>query len=163
MGRFFFCGETVVADAADFGAGDSDLDVAVAGDLFLELLVETGLEFADLAATEACDVDVVAGAVGFVVVTVAAEVEEVEFVDETFALEEVDGAVDRDKMNFGTDFLGAVEDLVNVEMLLGGIHDLEDDAALAGETDAALSQSLLEMAGGFGGVDAFSGRDAMRW
>ena len=83
-GLLSFSSEAVVADAADFGARDGNLDVAIAGDLTLELLVQSGLEFADLAATEAGNMDVVARAVGFVVVPVAPEVEEVKFVDETF-------------------------------------------------------------------------------
>jgi hypothetical protein len=33
-GGIFFAGEAVVADAAYFGAGDGDLHVEVAGDLF---------------------------------------------------------------------------------------------------------------------------------
>ena len=160
---FFGGGEAIVADAADFGAGDGHLDFAVAGDLFFELFVETGLEFADLAAAKAGDVDVVARAVGFVVVAIAAKVEEIEFVNETFFFEQVDGAVDGDEMDFGADFLGAVEDLINVEMLLGGVHDLEDDAALARETNAALTQRLLEMAGGDRDIDAFAAGDAMGW
>jgi len=105
----------------------------------------------------------VAGAVSFVIVAIAAKVEEIELVDETFFLEEVDGAVDGDEVDFGIEFLGALEDLVDVEMLLGGIHDLEDDAALAGEAEAALAEGVLEMAGGSGGVDAFSAGDAVRW
>jgi hypothetical protein len=159
---FFVGGEAVVADAADFGAGDGDLDVAIAGNLLLELLVETGLEFADLTATEAGDVDVIARPVGFVVVAIAAEMEKIELVDETFFFEEVDGAVDGDEMDFRTDFLCTLEDLIDVEMGFGGVHDLEDDTALAGQTDAALAQGFLEMARGFGGVDAFAAGNAMR-
>jgi hypothetical protein len=74
-------GEAVVADAAYFGAGDGDLHVEVAGDLFLELFVKAGFEFADLPATEAGDMDMVARAVSFIIVAVTAEMEEVEFVD----------------------------------------------------------------------------------
>jgi hypothetical protein len=131
--------------------------------LLFELFVEAGFEFADFAAAEAGDVDVVAGAVGFVVVTVAAKVEQIELVDETFFFEEVDGAVNGDEVDFRADFLGAIEDLIDVEVLLGGIHDLEDDAALAGEANAALAEGVLEMAGGLGGVDAFAAGDAMGW
>jgi len=131
-GGSFFEGEAVVADAAYFGAGDGDLHVEVAGDLFFELFVEAGFEFADFAAAETGDVDVVAGAMSFVVVAIASEVEEIEFVDETFFFEEVDGAVDGDEVDGGIHFLGALEDLVDVEVLLGGVHDFEDDAALAG-------------------------------
>jgi len=137
------------------------LHVEVAGDLFFQLLVEAGFEFADFAAAKARYVDMVAGAVGFVVVAVAAEVEEVELVDEAFFFEEVDGAIDGDEVDSGVHFLGAFEDLVDVEMLLGGVHDFENDAALASEANSLLAESFLEMAGGFGGVDAFAGGDAV--
>ena len=151
-----------MANAADFGAGDGDLDGAVAGDLLLELFVEAGLEFANLAAAETGDVDMIAGAVGFVVVAVAAKMEEIEFVDEAFAFKKIDGAIDSDEMDFGIDFLCSVEDLVHVEMPFGGIHDLEDDAALASEANAALTKGVLEMAGGLGNVDALAAGDPMR-
>jgi hypothetical protein len=80
--------------------------------------------------------DVVAGAVGFVVVTIAAKVEKIELVDEAFFFEEVDGAIDGDEMDGGINFLGAGEDLIDVEMLLGGVHDFQDDAALAREANS---------------------------
>jgi hypothetical protein len=149
--------EAVVADAAYFGAGDGDLHVEVAGDLFLELFVKTGFEFADLAATEAGDMDMVAWAVSFIIVAVAAKMEEVEFVDEAFLFEEIDGAVDGDEVDGGVHFLGAFEDLIDVEVLLSIVHDFEDDAALAGEANSLFAQGFLEVAGGFGGVDAFAG------
>ena len=66
-------------------------------------------------------------------------------------------------MDFGTDFLGAFEDLVDVEMLLGGIHYLENDAALASDANASLAEGGLEMTRRFGGVDAFARGDAPGW
>ena len=157
----FFEGEAVVADATDFGAGDSDLHVEIAGDLFLELFVEPGFEFADLAAAETGDMDVVAGAVGFVVVAIAAKMEQIELVDEAFFFEEVDGAVDGDEVDGRVHFLSAREDLVDVEMLFGVVHNFEDDTALAGEANSLFTESFLEVAGGVRRVDAFSGRDTM--
>jgi hypothetical protein len=154
--------QTVVADAADFGAGDGDLHFEVAGDLFLQLLVEAGLKFANLAAAETGHVDVVAGTVCFVIVAVASEMEKIEFVNEAALLEKVNGAVDGDEVDFGIDFLGAFEDLVHIEVLLGVVHDFQDDAALAGEANALFAEGLLERAGGFGGVEAFASGDAMR-
>jgi hypothetical protein len=139
------------------------LDVAVYGDLLFELLVKAGFEFAHFAATETGDMDMVAGAVSFVIVAVATEVEEIEFVDEAFLFEQVDGAVDSDEVDFRINLLSAFEDLIDVEMLLGGIHDLEDDAALACKTNAALTESILEMARGGSGVDAFASGNATRW
>jgi hypothetical protein len=140
---FFFGGEAVVADAADFGAGDSDANVAVGGDLLFELFVEAGFKFANFAATQASNVDVIARAVGFVIMTIAAEMEKIEFVDEALTLKKINGAVDGHEMDFRIDFLGAFENLVDVEVLLGGIHDLKDDSALAGEADAALAEGIL--------------------
>ena len=64
-------------------------------------------------------------------------------------------------MDGGVHFLGAFEDLIDVEMLFGGVHDFENDAALAGEADSLFAEGFLEVAGGFGGVDAFAGGDAM--
>ena len=159
-GSLGFGRQAGVADAADFGARDGDLDVAVAGDLLLELFVEARFEFANFAAAETGDVNVVARAMRFVIVAVATEVEKIEFVDESLALEKVDGAIDGDEMDLGVDLLGTLEDLVDIEMLLGAVHDFEDDAALAGETNAALTQGLLEAPGGVGGIDALTGRDA---
>jgi len=131
--------------------------------LLFELFVQAGFEFANLAAAETRDMDVIARAVGFVIVAIAAKVEEIEFVDETFFFEEVDGAIDGDEMDFGADFLGALEDLVDVEMLLGGVHDLENDAALACEPNAPLAEGIAELARGCGGVDAFAAGDPARW
>jgi hypothetical protein len=150
------------AVAAYFGAGDGDFHVEVAGDLFLELLVEAAFEFSDFSTAEAGDVNVVAGAVAFVVVAVTAEVEQVELVDEALFFEQVDGAVNGDEVDAGIDFLRAGEDLVDVEVLLGVVHNLEDDAALLGHAEAALGEDLLELAGGFGGIEAFPGGDAAR-
>lgn len=151
-----------MADAAYLGAGDRDLDAAVMRDLLHKVLVEARFKFADLATADARDVNVVARAVGFVIVAIAAEVKEIEFVDKSVFLEQIDGAVDGDEVDFGIDFLRAVEDLVDVQMLLGGVHDLEDDAALAGETNAALAKSLLELAAVSGrSVNAFASGDAM--
>ena len=130
--------------------------------MLLELFVEAGLEFANFAAAEAGNVNVVARAMSFVVVAIAAKMEEIELVDEAFFFEQVDGAVNGDEVDFGADLLGTVEDLVDVEMGFGGVHDLKDDATLASEADAALAKSFLEMAGGLGGVDTFATGNAMR-
>jgi len=61
----------------------------------------------------------------------------------------------------GSIFWARSEDLIDVEVLLGGVHDFEDDAALAGEANSLFAKGFLEVARGFGGVDAFAGRDAM--
>src|ERR1700733_5850281 len=47
-------------------------------------------------------------------------------------------------------------------MAAGGVHYLQQDAALASQTDAAGPQLAFEMAGEFV-IDAFAGGDAMCW
>ena len=64
-------------------------------------------------------------------------------------------------MDGGVHFLGASEDLVDVKVLLGGVHDFEDDAALTSKANSLFTESFLQVAGRFSGVDAFAGRDAM--
>ncbi len=84
----------VGAEAAYFCAGNCDFDAAVAGDLGFELLVEFAFEFADLATADAGYVNVVAWAVALVEMAVAAEVQEIELVNEAMTLQEIQRAID---------------------------------------------------------------------
>src|SRR5277367_4195067 len=84
----------VGAEAAYFCAGYGDFDAAVAGDLGFQLLVEFAFELADFAAADAGDMDMVARAVAFVEVAIAAEMQEIEFVDEALTLEKIQRAID---------------------------------------------------------------------
>lgn len=68
-------------EAADLGSGDGDFDTAIAGNLMFQLLVQVTFEFAHLPAANARDVDVVAGAMGFVEMAVAAQVKQIELVN----------------------------------------------------------------------------------
>ena len=151
----------VGAEAADFCAHDGDFDAAVSSDWLFELFVKFAFEFADFAAAHAGYVNVVARAVAFVEVAVAAEVEKIEFVDQALALQQVEGAINGDLGDSRIYFYGAFEDFAGVQVAAGGFHHLEEDAALASEANAAGAQGLLQMAGGFA-VDAFAGGDAVR-
>ena len=105
--------------------------------------------------------DVVARAMALVEMLVAAKVQEIEFVDEAVALEQVESAINRDTMDAGIDFLGAFEDGAGVEVAFGVVHYFEEDFSLAREAYAALFQGGLEAAGALVGVDAFAGGDSM--
>ncbi len=150
------------AEAAHFCAGHCDFDAAVAGDLGFQLFVEFAFEFADFAAANAGYVDVVARAVALVEVTVAAEVEKVELVDEAVALEEIESAIDGDAGYAWIELLGALQDFVGIEVAAGCVHYLQEDAALASEANAAGAEFAFEMAGEFV-IDSFAGGDAMCW
>jgi hypothetical protein len=63
----------------------------------------------------------------------------------------------------GVNFLRAFEDLIHVEMLLGVVHDLQDDAALARHANPARGYGLLEPSCGLRGVEALGGGSAVGW
>ena len=131
------------AVSADFGSRNCDLHLEVPRNLLLELLVKAAFKFPHLAATEARYVNVVPRAVALVVVPVTAQVQQVELVDKPLFFEKIDGAVDSYQMHVGFDFPSAFQNLVYIQMLLGSVHHLEDDAPLPRESNPALANGLL--------------------
>ena len=105
--------------------------------------------------------DVIAGAVAFVEMLVAAQVEQVELVDQAVALEQIEGAVDGDAMDAGIELLGAIENGAGVEMALGVVHHFEQNFSLARQAHAALCEGRLQAAGALMGVDSLAGGDSM--
>jgi hypothetical protein len=150
-----------VAVAADFGASDGDFHAAIGFDLALELFEKAALYFPDLAAAEAGDMDVVAGTVAFVVVLVTVDVEQIEFIDQAVFFEQIERAVDGDAMNARIDSLSALEDRASIEMALGIVHHLDQNAALASEPDATRDEGCLKTARDSVRVDSFAAGDAM--
>jgi len=73
--------------SADFSAGHRDFDINPARSASL-VFVKEGFKFAHFAAFQAGDVDVVARAVAFVEVLVAAEVQQVELIDEAVTFQQ---------------------------------------------------------------------------
>jgi hypothetical protein len=115
----------VGAEAAYFCARNCDFDAAVAGDLGFELLVKFAFEFADFAAANAGHVDVVARAVGFVEMAIAAEMQEIELVYQTVTLQEIQRAIDGDASYARIKFLGALQYFVGVEVAARCVHHLQ--------------------------------------
>jgi hypothetical protein len=107
-------------------------------------------------------VDVVARTVAFVKVAIAAQVEQIELVDQPVAFQQVDGAIDGDAGDAWVQLLRPFEDFSGVQVPPRGFHHLEQHAALARQPDAAGFELLLEVTGRFMGVDAFAARNAMR-
>ena len=69
------------AIAADLKPGDQHPEATILFDLLLELLKTVAHELRDLAATQASHVDVVASQTALVVVALAIDVHQVEFID----------------------------------------------------------------------------------
>lgn len=150
-----------LAIAADFRARRGDVDAAIFLNLLFQLFIKLRLELTHSAAFEAGNMDVIARAVTLVEVLIATQVEQVEFIDEPVAFEQVDGPVDRDAVNVRVEPLRTLENRPGVEMLLGAIHDLEQNFALACQAHAALFERLLQAPGAFVSVDSLSRRDSM--
>jgi len=83
----------------------------------------------------------------FIKMFFALQVHEIEFIDQSLALEEVKGAVDGDAIDLRIEFLGAAKNSGGVEVLLGGLDDAQDHLALAGHAKAAGHELDLEASG----------------
>src|SRR5580704_18332430 len=103
--------------------------------------------------------DVVAWAVALVIMAVATQMQQVKFVDKSMLFKEFDRAVNGDQMDARIDFPGAVKNLIHVQVLLGGIHDLEDDAPLPRKPNPAFADGLLQLSCCLCGVEALARRN----
>jgi hypothetical protein len=157
LSLFLFGGQAIVADAAYFGARNRNEQITIAGDLIFQLFVKMAFEFPDFTAAQAGDMNVVARAVGFVVMAIAAKVQQVKFINETMFFQKINRAVHGDQVDVFVQFLSAFEDLIDVEMLFGVVHHLENYAALARQANSLLTESFLEMTGGLDSIEAFAG------
>jgi len=74
--------------------------------------------------------DVVARPVRLIVVPVSAQMQQVQLIDQSMFFEEVNRAVDRNKVHAGIYLLRALQNLVHVQVLLGVVHHLQNHAPL---------------------------------
>ncbi len=65
----------------------------------------------------------VAQAVALVIMAMAVDMQQVELIEQAVAFEHFERAIDGDAVDTRIDFLGAFEDGIGGEMLLGLIHD----------------------------------------
>jgi hypothetical protein len=149
------------AVAAYFRARGGDGDPAIFFDLLFQLLVERRLELADRSAFQTGDVDVIAGAVAFIEMLVATQVQQIEFIDQAVAFQQIDGAVDGHAMDARVKLLRAVQNGAGIEMALGAVHHLEQNFSLTGQAHAAFGEGFLQAAGALMGVDSLAGGDSM--
>ncbi len=100
--------------------------------------------------------DMLALRVTLVIVTVAADVQKIEFVNQAVALQQVNRAIHRDAMDFRVDFLRALQNGIGIQVTLRAFHHLQQDFALARQTNPFRFQLGLQSAGLFMGVNAFA-------
>src|SRR5580693_7399135 len=86
---------------ANFSARQNDLETEVALDLFPHLLQQVAEEFLNLAAAQTNDVSVLLLKARFIIVLVARVVHEVQLVNQSAGLEQLQRPVDSDAVDFG--------------------------------------------------------------
>ena len=97
----------------------------------------------------------------FVIVLITANVEEIKLVNQTVTLEHVQRAINSDAMDVRINFLGAIENCSGVQMLVSIVHDLDENTALASESDFLSRERGLQTAGTLVSVDPFAAGDAL--
>ena len=143
-------GAALSAVAADFEAGDENVEATVALDLSLQAVEEITLKFGDFAAAQAGHMDVVALRAALVEMFFSLHVHEVKLIDQAMSFEQAESAIDGDAVDVGIEAAGVAQDLAGVEVLFGGFDHAQDGAALMRHAEAAGHQFGLQASGGFG-------------
>lgn len=106
--------------------------------------------------------DMIARAVAFVIMAMAAKVQKIELVDEAVIFQQVHRAIDRYARDIRVNFLSAFEDFLGVHMARRAFEHFDKHHALPRETNAALPDFSCEMAGRLVLVDAFANGRTVR-
>jgi hypothetical protein len=135
----------------------------VARDLFLQLFVQAALKLAHFPTPQTRHVDVIPRTVSFIIVPIAAQVQQVQLVNQAMFFEQINRAVDGNQMDALIDLLRAFQDLIDIQVLLGIIHNLQNHAPLPRQPDTFGAQRLLQTAGSFRGIESLAGRNPVLW
>jgi hypothetical protein len=103
---------------------------AVALNLTLEAVKQIAFELRDLAAAQACHMNVVALRAAFVIMLFPLHVHKIEFVNETVALEQVQRAINGNAIYTWIEPPRVPQDLRRIQVLLGSFDDAEDGSPL---------------------------------
>ncbi len=149
------------AIAADFGAGNGDADAAILGNLLFQFFIEAAFKFADTSAAQAGHMDMIARAVAFIKMAVAAQMEQIKLVNQTVAFEEVNGAIDSDASDSRMHPPRPAQQAASIQMAPRGFHHLQQHPALVGQANSPRSQLLLQASAAALDINALTCRDAM--
>ena len=111
-----------------------------AGDLALNAVEQFALEFLHLAAAQAGHVHVVALGTPFVEMPFAFDMQQVQLVHQPLLLQKSERSIYGHAIDLGIDAHGLAQNLRGVEPLAGRLDDLQNDAALTRQADAAAEQ-----------------------
>jgi len=109
------------------------MKLALALDLSLESLEEIALKLCDLSAAQAGHMNVITLRSALVKVLLALHVHQIEFVDQAVALQQLQGAIDRYPIDPRVDLACVPENLCGIQVLLSGLHNAQNCAALVSQ------------------------------
>src|SRR5579862_6352301 len=94
--------------------------------------------------------------VALIIMPVAMDMQQVEFVKQAVALEHFQGAIHGYPMNSRVNLLGALEDGIGGQVLLSLVHHFEQDPPLASQAHALALQRAAQTAWFGVGVETFA-------
>jgi len=136
--------------AADFQPADNYVETAFALDLPFESVEQVAFELRNFSAAQAGHVDVIAVRAAFVEMLLALHVHEIEFIDQSVALEQFECAIDSYAVDARIEFARVTKDLRRVQVLLGRLYHAENGPALVGQAQPAGRERSLEITWSFG-------------
>jgi hypothetical protein len=146
----------IATKPSHFGSRDGDLKIAVARNLPFQIFVEFTFKLTNPSAANTCHVDVVPRAVAFVEVAMAAQVKQVEFIDQAVLFEKFERAVNGNPGNIRIHLLRKFEDFAGVQVLSRAFHYLQHHPTLASQANTASAQLTLQTARRLVLVNAFA-------
>ncbi len=122
---------------ANFQASHDNVEAAIALNLALEPVEEIAFEFHDLSTAQARHVNVVPLRTTLIKMLFPLHVHEIEFIDQSMALEKAERAIDGNAVDSRVQFARVTQNLGRVEVLLRSFYDAEDGASLMRQANAA--------------------------
>ncbi len=113
------------------------MELTIALDLPFQPVEKAALKFRNLAAAQAGHVNMVALRPSFVEVLLSFHMHKVEFIYQPVPFKQVQRPVNGHAVNVRISFAGMAKDLARIQMLLRGLHNAQDCAALMGHAQAA--------------------------
>ena len=138
------------AISADFRAREGDLESELRLHLAAQRLELFAEKFLDAPAAQADDVRVLLLQAGFVVVFFAFEVSQIQLVYQAAFFEQLERPIDGNAVELGILLFGHLIETLGVQMQARVVDQLEQQTALARETNAAFAQRILYAGAGHG-------------
>jgi hypothetical protein len=124
-------GAALRAVSTNFKARNDDVESTVALNLPFQSIKEITFELGDLAATKTRHVNVISLRSSLIVVLLTLQMHQIQLIYKPVALEQIERAIDRNPIDLRIQSTCLAEDLAGVQMLLSGLDNTQNRAALA--------------------------------